>query len=126
MRSRSLGLGSAAALLAVTLPAAPALAGWHTLDTTGSPTGDWYGMVQHKGETVRFRIRSFVNFGQTDICVRKVHRRAWHCHTVELAPTSVPDIYQATIRWQGNYPTRGHAKRLVRFLPKSAPASFRP
>lgn len=104
---------------------APTPMSWRIVDEYRSPSGDVYYFIRAKGRKVQFVIRSFVDFGKADICVKKKGTKAWVCHRRDLKPQK-HEIYQAKIRWQGNYPTKGKAKRIVRFMKGAPKLSFRP
>lgn len=124
-------LATATAGLTVTaLFTAPAGAGaagakWKVLDDYASPSGDVFYFVRAKGDKIQIGLNSFVDFGQTKICVKKAGTKSWVCRTRDLAPAP-HDLYTARIRWDGNYPTKGNATRVVRFDSSDHRLTFRP
>lgn len=134
MRTATMGAAAlTVGLVAAPLAAAPASAttpqvraGWTVVTSYCSPSGDiCYGILR-KGETVRFRLTAFGGYFKTvDFCVKKAGSRAWVCRERPLKQGK-NDIYVAKIRWQGNYPTNGDAKRVVRFMKGSPKLKFFP
>lgn len=122
----------AAGLLVAPLASAPAtattpqvLAGWTTIASYCSPSGDICYGIREKNDKIQFRLSAFAKYFDTvDFCVKKRHTRNWVCNERDLKRSG--PTYLAKIRWQGNYPTGGDAKRVVRFMKGSPKLSFQP
>lgn len=123
MNRHALLAGVAAATLVLpagmSLPAVAA-SGWAIVDDYASESGDSYYTVERNTDgRVRFRVNIAAEYySATDICVRKVRKTKksrWVCHTVKMKATGPYGAYTGSIKWQGRYPSKGSAKRRVRF-----------
>lgn len=136
MRARPtlLTLVTGTALVALALPAVPsaaaatapaqAPAGWSPVASYCSPSGDVCFGIRRKGDRVKLRLDSFVDFGDVSFCVKKAGGR-YRCQTRTLQPRD-HDLYFASILWNRYFPTAGAQKRVVRFAGYPKRLSFVP
>lgn len=98
---------------------------WQPVKSYCSGSGDVCYGIQRKGDQVRLRLDSFVDFGSVAFCVRKARQSTYICRTRDLLP-GAHSLYTAKIRWNGNYPTGGGQKRVVKFTEYPKTLSFKP
>ena len=98
---------------------------WQPVASYCSGSGDVCYGIQRRGDHVRLRLDSFVDFGTVAFCVRKARQSTYVCQDRDLVP-GAHSLYTAKIRWNGNYPTSGGQKRVVSFTDYPKTLSFRP
>ena len=96
------------ALLSALAIVAPAAA----RDSYCSPSGDYCTSAQRRSGAVYLRVGTFSFRGRVRICVR--HQRRV-CHSFRLR-LSTRGVYEAKVRWFGNYPNQGAGTYRVGFF----------
>jgi len=91
--------------LAVTAPAA-------ARSSYCSPTGDYCTSAQRRSGAVYLRLGTFSFRGRVRICVGHETRV---CHSFRLRLT-MHGLYEAKVRWYGNYPNQGAGTYRVAFF----------
>ncbi len=99
--------------------------GWKVVASYCSDSGDVCFGIKRKGDLVRFRLDSFVDFGPVDFCVRKGTYGQDVCQSRALIP-GAHDLYHASILWNGNYPDGGRKVRHVSFAGYPNTLAFKP
>ena len=124
-------LALAIAIAPLSVLAAPASgaqsapAGWVPVASYCSPSGDVCFGIRRKGDRIKLRLDSFVDFGAVSFCVKKAGSQHRVCRTRSLKPGD-HDLYSASILWNRQFPTAGPQKRVVRFAGYPKRLSFVP
>ena len=124
-------LALAIAIAPLSVLAAPASgaqsapAGWVPVASYCSPSGDVCFGIRRKGDRIKLRLDSFVDFGAVSFCVKKAGSQHRVCRTRSLKPGD-HDLYSASILWNRQFPTAGPQKRVVRFAGYPKRLSFGP
>lgn len=124
-------LALAIAIAPLSVLAAPASgaqsapAGWVPVASYCSPSGDVCFGIRRKGDRIKLRLDSFVDFGAVSFCVKKAGSQHRVCRTRSLKPGD-HDLYSASILWNRHFPTAGTQKRVVRFAGYPKRLSFGP
>lgn len=98
---------------------------WQPVASYCSGSGDVCYGIQRRGDQIRLRLDSFVDFGSVAFCVRKARQSTYVCRTRDLVP-GAHSLYTAKIRWNSNYPATGSQKRVVSFTDYPKTLAFRP
>jgi cbb3-type cytochrome oxidase cytochrome c subunit len=77
-----------------------------------SPSGDYCTSAQRRSGAVYLRISTFSFRGRVRICVRHQTRV---CHSYRLR-AATHGLYEAKVRWYGNYPNQGTGTYRVAFF----------